>query len=115
MLSFNDAQWGQIQHSDDLAFVRAVHAQFLRGRPELRLDPLREETLARMRRAHTEGIALGFRSTPHLVQWLYLAADAPQIMTDASIRAQLLKPGASPEQRFDDLLATVRHLLRAGR
>ena len=38
---------------------------------------------------------------------MYLAADAPGIHDDPLVDAYLRKPGATPEQRFDELIAVM--------
>jgi hypothetical protein len=54
----------------------------------------------------------GFQSTPHVIRLMYLSADAPGIHEDPAVSAHLRRPGASPEQRLDDLLAVVRNKLK---
>jgi hypothetical protein len=42
---------------------------------------------------------------------MYLAADASGIHDDPLVDACLRKPGATPEQRLDDLLAVINNKL----
>jgi hypothetical protein len=69
----------------------------------------------RMDRAHDLAYQIGFTSTPHVVRLMYLAADAPRINDDPFVRDSLRKPGATPEQRLDDLLAVVNHKLEGAK
>ena len=112
MLKLSEAQWQDLQARDSCQFVEAVCAQFLATRPDVleKFDPavIQEN----MQKAHDVAFAIGFQSTPHLVRFMYLAADAPSICSDAVINAYLRKPGATPEQRLDDLLAVIDKKLK---
>ncbi|MFB9287533.1 hypothetical protein ACFFTM_04110 [Pseudoduganella plicata] len=67
----------------------------------------REQTLAIMQAAYEFAERAGFTSTPHIVHLMYFAADAPGVLDEPAVIAQLRKPGSTPEQRFDDLLAVL--------
>ncbi|MFP5391577.1 MAG: hypothetical protein ACLGI6_08540 [Gammaproteobacteria bacterium] len=60
-----------------------------------------------MQVAYEYAMHLNFSSTPHVVHLLYFAANAPGLFNEPAVNAQLRKPGATPEQRLDDLLAVV--------
>jgi DUF971 family protein len=107
MLTFDDSQWAELTVRDTNSFVAAVCDQYLSTRPEIAVTPGRDATLIRMNGAHDYAIRIGFSSTPHIVRWMYLAADAPGIHDDKLVDAYLRKRGATPEQRLDDMLAVV--------
>jgi hypothetical protein len=111
MLKLSQTQWEQLQARDSHQFVAAVCDQFLSKRPDLLDSPGRATVQDRMQAAHDYGARIGFMSTPHIVRLLYLAADAPSIHNDALIDAYLRKPGATPEQRLDDMLAVMNKKL----
>lgn len=66
----------------------------------------------RMSSAHGFALDMGFTSTPDIVQLMFLATHAPQLCTDPAVSAQLRKPGATPEQRFADILAVAESKLK---
>jgi hypothetical protein len=88
-------------------FVIAVADQFLAKRADMASQPGRATVIERMLAAYTYAIRIGFRSTPHIVHLMYLSADAPGIHDDPLVDAYLRKPGATPEQRFDELIAVM--------
>jgi hypothetical protein len=45
---------------------------------------------------------------------MYMTADAPTLVTDPVIEAYLCKPGATPQQRLDDLEAVLQKKLEGG-
>ena len=104
MLTLSKAQWQALQKHDAGHFVAAVADQFLSNRPDMGRHPGRDTVIARMRAAHDHAVSLGFASTPHIVRLMYLYADAPRIHNDRLIDGYLRKPGATPEQRLDDML-----------
>lgn len=111
MLTLNEAQWRALQAHDNRQFVLTVVDQFLANRPDM-LETLGKDGVAeRMQAAHEYGTRLGFTSTPHMVRLMYLAADAPRIHDDPVVHHHLSKPGATPEQRLDDLLAVMNKKL----
>jgi DUF971 family protein len=73
--------------------------------------PGRDTILSQMESAHEYALRIGFSSNPHIVRWLYVEGDAPGIHDDKIIDAYLRKPGATPEQRLDDMLAVVMNEL----
>lgn len=111
MLKLSDAQWDELQRREAGQFVAAVCDQFLSKRPDMLDRPGRAAVQDRMQAAHAYAARIGLRSTPHVVRLLYLAADAPAIHDDPVVDAYLRKPGATPNQRLDDLLAVVRKKL----
>jgi hypothetical protein len=111
MLRFTEAQWRALQGHDAQHFVAAVCDQFLAGRPDMATSPGRAEVRARMQAAHRYAESVGFTSTPHIVKLMYFAADAPRFYEDPAINAWLRKPGQTPEQRLDDLLALMKSKL----
>jgi len=86
----------------------------LANRPDLIETPGRGTVLARMRDAHAYAGRAGFISTPHIVRLMYLAADAPGIHDDPLVDGYLRKPGATPEQRLDELDAVMNKKLKGG-
>ena len=113
MIMFGQAQWDQLKVRDVATFVAAVCNQFLADRPEMVIHPGREIVQERMQLARSFTDKADFTSSPHVVQFMYTAADYPGFYDDNLVAAYLLKPGATPEQRFDDLLAVYRHALSA--
>lgn len=111
MLTLDDAQWRELQARDARQFAAAVCEQFLANRPEMVEHPGREAVQARMQAAHDYAVRVGFTSTPHIVRLMYLAADAPFIHDDPLVDSYLRKPGATPEQRLDDLISVINKKL----
>ena len=111
MLTLDENQWRALQACDARQFVGAVCDQLLAKRPDLVTEPGREAILGRMQAAHDYAQRLGFTSTPHIVWLMYMAADAPTLVTDPVIETYLAKPGATPEQRLDDLEAVLQKKL----
>lgn len=114
MLTFDETQWRALQDCDARQFVATVCDQFLAKRPELVTAPGREVILGRMQAAHDCAQRVGFTSTPHIVWLMYMAADGPAIIDDPVIENYLRKPGATPEQRLDDLAAIMQKKLEGG-
>lgn len=107
MLTFSEEQWRILQAGDKTEFVIAVADQFLAKRADMAIEPGRKAVIERMQAAYSYAIRIGFTSTPHIVHLMYLVADAPGIHDDPLVDAYLRKPGATPEQRFDDLIAVI--------
>ncbi len=114
MLTLDESQWQALLACDARQFVAAVCDQFLAKRPELVSDPGRDAILGRMQAAHDHAQRIGFTSTQHIVWLMYVAGDAPTLVTDPVIEAYLRKPGATPEQRLDDLAAAMQKKLEGG-
>jgi hypothetical protein len=111
LLKLSEAQWDELQRRGAGQFVAAVSDQFLSKRPDMLDRPGRAAVQDRMQAAHAYAVRIGLHSTQHVVRLLYLAADAPAIHDDPVVDAYLRKPGATPNQRLDDLLAVVRKKL----
>lgn len=107
MLKLSESQWRALQARDIHQFVVSVCDQFMATRADVSDLPGRATTLERMQGAHDTAARIGFTSTAHIVHLMYLAADAPGIHTDPLVEAYLRKPGATPEQRLDDMLAVM--------
>lgn len=107
MLQLSEVQWQEILSRDARNFATAVCDQFLISHPEMRDSPGRSVVQARMQAAQDYCIKTGFTSTPHVLSLMYLAADAPGIHDDTLIDNYLRKPGATPEQRLDDMLIVL--------
>lgn len=112
MLQLSESQWRALQVRDAHQFVASVCDQFMATRHDALDHPGKAAVLERMQGAHDAAARLGFTSTPHIVHLMYLAADAPGIYSDPLVEAYLRKPGVTPEQRFDDLLAVMKQELR---
>lgn len=112
MLTFDDSQWAVLTVRDTKSFIAAVCDQYLSTRPEIAITPGRDVILIRMNGGYAYAIRIGFSSTPHIVRWMYLAADAPGIHDDKMVETYLRKRGATPEQRLDDMLAVVINELK---
>ncbi|WP_265919676.1 hypothetical protein [Cupriavidus nantongensis] len=111
MLTLSEAQWQALRQTEARNFVSAVCEQFLTRRPELLREPGKEEVLGRMLAGHDLAARIGLQSTPHVVKLLYLCADAPQLAADEEVQRYLLKPGAAPQLRLDDLSAVMAYVL----
>ncbi|WP_343619486.1 hypothetical protein [Ralstonia sp.] len=111
MLRLDERQWQALQACEANQFVATVCDQFLAKRPELLNEPGREVILGRMQAAHDYAQRIGFTSTPHIVWLMYMTADAPTLIVDPVIEDYLCKPGATPEQRLDDLDAVLQKKL----
>ena len=114
MLTLSEAQWQLLQDGETRQFVAAVCDEFLSTRPDMLERPGREVVLKRMGDARDYAARTGFISTPHIVRLMYLSADAPRIHDDPVVDGYLRKPGATVEQRLDDLDAVLRHQLKEG-
>lgn len=112
MLTLTETQWQALQHGEARQFVAAVCDQFLAKRPDRVEDPGREAVLERMQSAYDYAVRAGFTSTPHIIRLMYLSADAPGILDDPMVDVYLRKPGATPEQRLDDLDAVIKYKLK---
>ncbi|MBX9684004.1 MAG: hypothetical protein K2X41_09475 [Hyphomicrobium sp.] len=107
MLKLSQDQWDELQVRDTHQFVESVCDQFLSNRQDMVSEPGRDAIRERMQNAFDYAVDIGFKSTPHIVRLLYLAADAPGIHDDPLINGYLRKPGATPEQRLDDMLVVI--------
>lgn len=107
MITLSEEQLAQLKARDTNAFVTAVCDQYLSAAGTAPSEARRLEVLAMMQAAYDYALRCGFTSTPHIVHLMYFAVDAPGVLQEPAIRMQLEKPGATPEQRFDDLLAVV--------
>lgn len=112
MLTLSEAQWRELQARDARQFVATVCRQFLAERPDRVEVPDSKAVLDRMQAAYDYAARAGFTSNPHVVRLMYLAADAPGIHDEPLVNAYLRKPGATPEQRLDDLLAVMDNKLK---
>ncbi|WP_416816042.1 hypothetical protein [Denitromonas sp.] len=101
-----------LQQAEARRFVAAVCDQFLADRTDMREQPGREAVLARMQDAYDYAARAGFTSTSHIVRLMVLSADAPRIHDTPFVDAYLHKPGATPEQRLDDLDAIINLKLK---
>lgn len=115
MLTLSEAQWRELQARDARQFVVTVCYQFLGERPDMAEAPGGKAVLDRMQAAYDYATRVGFTSNPHVVRLMYLAADAPGIHDDPLVDAYLRKPGATPEERLDDLLAVMNNKLEGSR
>lgn len=111
MLKLNEAQWDELQRRDAGQFVVAVCDQFLCNRPDMLDRPGRATVQERMQAAHDYAGRISVTSAPYIVRLMYLAADAPGIHDDPLVDAYLRKPGATPEQRLNDMLAVMNKKL----
>ena len=107
MLTLDADQWQALRADDAGHFVAAVADPLLAQCPSLAGD--RAAVLARMNAMHRLAADVGFVSNAHVIRLLHLAASAPDLHEQPGLRAWLLRPGQSPEQRLDDLLAVVDH------
>lgn len=112
MLTLTEAQWQALQQGEARQFVSMVCDEFLANRPDMLAQSGREAVLARMQDAHDYAALVGFTSTPHIMRLMYLSADAVRIHDDPLLNGYLRKPGATPEQRLDEIDAIMRNKLQ---
>ena len=112
MLTLSETQWAALSARDTRSFVAAVCDQYLAKRPDKVAAPGRDAMRTLMTDAHDYALQIGFTDTPHIVRWLYLAADAPGLHEEPVVDFYMRKLGATPEQRLDDMLAVITHELK---
>jgi hypothetical protein len=115
MLTFDQEQWRELQANDAYQFVVAVRDQFISNRPDLTIQPGADAVLDRMQAAHDYAARIGFISNSHIVYLMYMAGDVPHFYDDPQTDFYLRKPGATPEQRLDDLIAVIKIMLKESR
>jgi hypothetical protein len=111
LLTLTDAQCAALMASGAQNFVEQIANTFLADRSDRVSDPGRTAVIAQMRNAYDYAVGIGMTSAPHLVHFLYIAADGPRFYEQPAIDAWLKKPRQSPEQRFDDLVAVLSRKL----
>jgi len=102
MLEFSADQLAQLQQLEHDGFVVRVRDELLRQTPALGADPAFG---ARLRDAHRQALAWGLHDAQARIQFLHQEAYAPAFHAAPAVRAWLLRPGATIEQRWRDLLA----------
>lgn len=107
MLELSEAQLQELARLDARDYVDRVHDDVLEAHPELNAAQLRE----RLYRAFDHAMKLGLRDGGAATQFLTFEALAPEFYRDPAIDAWLRKPDASPEQRWADLIATMKSKL----
>jgi hypothetical protein len=113
MLELSQVQWEILQTHDANQFVDAVIREFMADRQDI-LEGLNLVRVKNsMHSAYNYAVRVGFKSTPHMVRMMYLAADAPGICDDPLVEAYIRKAPATPEQRLDDLLTLVSRRLES--
>ncbi|WP_432239584.1 hypothetical protein [Herbaspirillum robiniae] len=112
MLTLTEAQYQKFLARDVENFVAAVADQFIAERKEAGDVLERPVVIARMRDAYDSGRDFGITSTGHLIYMMYLSADAPGIFEDEVVQRYIRKPGATPEQRLDELMCVLKNKMR---
>jgi hypothetical protein len=117
MFDLSTDQLNLLAAEDRSRFIHGVAALFLAQlqarEPDAVVAPeMRDLVLDRMSNAHRFAVDIGFTSSPDIVQLMFLATHAPQLCTDPVVSVQLRKSGATPEQRFADILAVAESKLR---
>lgn len=112
MIKLSPDQCEEFRSRDMKHFVRSVFDQFAESRSKELDQPDRAAAFHSMSQAFEFAIRSGFTSTPHLIRLMFLAGDIHGVHNDQAVRTYLLRPGATPEQRLDDLLAVVNHKLK---
>lgn len=111
MLTLTEAQCAALKASNTQSFIEQVADAFLANRPDRASDPGRAGVIERMQAAYEYAVGIGIASSPHLVHFLYTAADGPRFYEQPAIDAWLKKPGQTVEQRFDDMMWVYSHKL----
>lgn len=112
MLKLNSLQWSRLlEYEKDHTVTR--HSESLMTKvPALRRQPGSDVIRERMYKAHAfareVGITQGARATM-LTQLLCLA---PELLEDEQFKSYLVRPGADPNTRFDELKAVLKGKLR---
>ncbi len=109
MLRLSPSQWQGLRQDEAQRFVAAVADQLVAGRPELHGQ--RPAMLTQLHAMHHLAAQVGLTSTAQIIRLMHLAADAPDLHKDPALRAWLMRPGQSPEQRLDDLLTLIDYRL----
>ena len=104
MLEFSDKQLRQLALMDARSYVDGVHDEIVANDPSLKTSDLRN----RLYRAHDYAMGLGLLRQNALTEFLHYEAAAKEFYKQSVIDAWLRKPGATPEQRFADLVATAQ-------
>jgi hypothetical protein len=112
MLTLTEAQLQALNEDAIQRFVQAVCKDYLAERPQMHTQFGEAVILARMQKAYDYAMKLNFTSTPHIVRLMWLATDVPFIIDDPMMETYLGKPGATPEQRLDDLDMALQHKLK---
>ena len=102
MLELSEQQLARMQRHEHAGFVGRVHAEIVREFPELAGDV---GLLQRLNAAHDRALALGLESGRARTQFLYQEAFAPGLSQQPAVTAWISRPGASPEQRWNDFMA----------
>ncbi|WP_413458264.1 hypothetical protein [Herbaspirillum huttiense] len=110
MIRLDEDDLARLRARDTEHFIAAVADQFLAERADLQRVPGRSEVIRRMREAYAHGLSLGFGTLSHLIYMMYLSADWPGLFRRPGTVRYLRRPGATPEQRLDDMIAVLHKL-----
>lgn len=110
MIRLDEDDLAKLRARDTGHFIAAVADQFLAGRADLQRVQGRSEVIRRMREAYENGLSLGFSVLSHLIYIMYLSADWPGLFHRPGTVRYLTRPGATPEQRLDDMIAVLHKL-----
>ena len=104
MLELSEAQLQQMRRHEHAGFVGRVQAELLEKFPELAAD---EGLRQRLGIAHDRALAAGLESGLARTQFLYQEAFTPGFAEQSAVTAWLKRPGAAPEQRWRDFMASI--------
>lgn len=105
MLELSETQMAQMDALEQRDFVRRVHLELVAQAPELAADA---QLLERLQAAHQAAQRFGIAGAGNRTQFLYQEAFAPSFWRQADIAGWLAKPGATPDQRWQDFIAAVK-------
>ena len=104
MLELTEEQLLQLALMDARAYVDGVYDEIVTDDPSLNAPDLRN----RLYRAYDYAVGLGLLRQDTLTEFLHYEATAKEFYKRPAIDAWLRKPGATPEQRFADLIAATQ-------
>jgi hypothetical protein len=111
MLELSHDQWSRLDALEKQQYVDEVRKAVVAGDARIAQD---SGLLARLQAAYRRALELGFVDGPGITQFLVHEAYAPGFDQQPAVRAWLAKPGDSVEQRFADLVATLKARTREG-
>ncbi len=106
--TFEDMQAHQTHAltEDERRFVTAVQDSIRNAVPRLADDPA---LLDKLKQAYGEARVIGLAQEKLLADFLYLEMQSPGFHRHPAIRGWLHQPGATPDERFADLIDLLRN------
>ncbi len=105
MLELTELQLQNLRLHEHIGFIARVRAELVAQFVELLDDDRLDERLCK---AHDRALALGLESGRARTQFLYQEAFSPKFYEQPAVDAWLRRPGADPEQRWQDFAALAQ-------